>query len=173
MVYMYCLTKNALMRILNLSRCVHFFIWGSQLLWDGSSKSHEETWEHVSVHWQQGKYQLWANCLVCWNPVLNACPRVPKQHFYSFHILSSNDSVTPPLAFKSIVNKFPLSLNRQFSVRSDELAEKEIDPCHARYCEFDLVLDTFEFKKIWWWIVNILRLERNDQHFADDFFSGI
>ena len=23
----------------------------------------EETWEHVSVHWQQGNYQLWANYL--------------------------------------------------------------------------------------------------------------
>ena len=22
----------------------------------------EETWEHISVHWQQGKFQLWANC---------------------------------------------------------------------------------------------------------------
>ena len=25
----------------------------------------EETWKHVSVHWQQGKRQLWANCFMC------------------------------------------------------------------------------------------------------------
>ena len=29
----------------------------------------EETWDHVSVHWQQGNYQLWANCVMYWNPV--------------------------------------------------------------------------------------------------------
>ena len=28
----------------------------------------EETCEHASVHWQQGYYQLWANCCMCWNP---------------------------------------------------------------------------------------------------------
>ena len=27
------------------------------------------TWEHVSVHWQQGNYQLWADCFRCWNLV--------------------------------------------------------------------------------------------------------
>ena len=31
----------------------------------------KETWEHVSVHWQHGKYQLWANCFMRWMPVLN------------------------------------------------------------------------------------------------------
>ena len=31
----------------------------------------KETWEHVSVYWQQVKYQLWANCFMCWMPVLN------------------------------------------------------------------------------------------------------
>ena len=36
----------------------------------------EETWEHVPVHWRQGKYRLWVNCLVCWMPASNACPRV-------------------------------------------------------------------------------------------------
>ena len=25
----------------------------------------EETWEHVSVHWQQGNYLLWVNCFMC------------------------------------------------------------------------------------------------------------
>ena len=34
-----------------------------------------ETWEHVSVHCHQGKYQLWANCFMCWMPALNAGPR--------------------------------------------------------------------------------------------------
>ena len=29
----------------------------------------EETWEHVSVHWHQGNYQLWVNCFMCWNSV--------------------------------------------------------------------------------------------------------
>ena len=28
----------------------------------------EDTWEHASVHWQQGKCQLWANCFICWMP---------------------------------------------------------------------------------------------------------
>ena len=32
----------------------------------------EETWEHVPVHRQQSKYQLWANCFMCWMPVSNA-----------------------------------------------------------------------------------------------------
>ena len=34
-----------------------------------------ETWEHVSVHWQQGKYQLWPNCFMGWLPVLNRGPQ--------------------------------------------------------------------------------------------------
>ena len=29
----------------------------------------EDTLDHVSVHWQQGNYQLWANCYKCRNPV--------------------------------------------------------------------------------------------------------
>ena len=29
----------------------------------------EETWEHVSVHWLQGKYPIWANCFMRWMPV--------------------------------------------------------------------------------------------------------
>ena len=28
----------------------------------------EETWEHVSVHWHRGNYQLWENCCMCCNP---------------------------------------------------------------------------------------------------------
>ena len=26
----------------------------------------EEVWQHVSLHWQQGKYQLWENCFMRW-----------------------------------------------------------------------------------------------------------
>ena len=40
----------------------------------------EETWDYVSVHWQQGNYQLWANCFMCWNPVAIAGIRVSRQH---------------------------------------------------------------------------------------------
>ena len=39
----------------------------------------EETWEHVSVHWQQGNYQLWANCFMCWNQGAIAGFRVSRQ----------------------------------------------------------------------------------------------
>ena len=38
----------------------------------------EETWKHVSVHWHQGNYQLWAYCLKC-NPVAIAGLRVSRQ----------------------------------------------------------------------------------------------
>ena len=38
----------------------------------------EETWEHVSMHWQQGRYLLWVNCLTCWTPALNAVPGVSQ-----------------------------------------------------------------------------------------------
>ena len=34
-----------------------------------------ETWEHVSVHWHQGKYQLRATCFTRWIPVLNRGPQ--------------------------------------------------------------------------------------------------
>ena len=34
-----------------------------------------ETWEHISVHWQQGKYQIWANCFMCWMPAANPGPQ--------------------------------------------------------------------------------------------------
>ena len=34
----------------------------------------KETWKLVSMHWQQGKYQLWANCYMCWMPVANSKP---------------------------------------------------------------------------------------------------
>ena len=44
----------------------------------------KETWEHVSVHWQQGKYQLWANCFMRWMPLLNRGPQslrdTPRPH---------------------------------------------------------------------------------------------
>ena len=39
----------------------------------------EESWEHVSVHWQHGNHQLWANCFTCWNPVSIAGLRVSRQ----------------------------------------------------------------------------------------------
>ena len=39
----------------------------------------EGTWEHVSVRWHQGNYQLWANCLMHWNPVSIAGLRVSRQ----------------------------------------------------------------------------------------------
>ena len=39
----------------------------------------EETWEHVFVHWQQGKFQLWANCLMSWPQVENPGPRVAQR----------------------------------------------------------------------------------------------
>ena len=39
----------------------------------------EETWEHVSVHWQRGKYRLWANRFICWMSVSNAGSRVSRQ----------------------------------------------------------------------------------------------
>ena len=32
----------------------------------------EETQEHISVHWQQGKCQLWSNCSMSWNVI--SCP---------------------------------------------------------------------------------------------------
>ena len=38
----------------------------------------EETWEHVSVHWQQDKLQLWANCLTSRSPISNAGLRISK-----------------------------------------------------------------------------------------------
>ena len=38
----------------------------------------EETCEHVSVHWQQGKFQLWANCFKSRSPVSNAGLRISK-----------------------------------------------------------------------------------------------
>ena len=31
----------------------------------------EEILEHVSVHWQQGKCKLWANCFMWWMPAVN------------------------------------------------------------------------------------------------------
>ena len=34
-----------------------------------------QTWEHVSVHWQQGKCRLWEICLVCRMPAANASPK--------------------------------------------------------------------------------------------------
>ena len=33
----------------------------------------KETWEHVFLHWQQGK--LWANCFMRWMPVLKRGPQ--------------------------------------------------------------------------------------------------
>ena len=57
----------------------------------------EETCEHISAHWQQGKYQLWANCVTCLMPASNAGPRF---------------SVAPPTtAVSSVLTKrddFPL-----------------------------------------------------------------
>ena len=38
----------------------------------------EETWDHVSVHWKQGNYQLGANCFMCWNPVAIAGLKVSR-----------------------------------------------------------------------------------------------
>ena len=38
-----------------------------------------DTWDHVSMHWQQGNYQLWANCFMCWNPISIAGLNVSRQ----------------------------------------------------------------------------------------------
>ena len=35
----------------------------------------KDIWEHVSVHYWQGKFQLWANCFMCLIPVANCGPR--------------------------------------------------------------------------------------------------
>ena len=45
-------------RIISFKRYSHYFCM-------------EEPWEHVSVHWQLGNYQLWANCFMCWNHLPN------------------------------------------------------------------------------------------------------
>ena len=34
------------------------------------------TWLHLSVHWQQGKYQSWANCFMGWMLVASWDPRI-------------------------------------------------------------------------------------------------
>ena len=34
----------------------------------------EETWEHVYVHWQRGKFKLWANCFMSLLPLTNHRP---------------------------------------------------------------------------------------------------
>ena len=34
----------------------------------------KETWKYASVHWLQGKCQLWANCFMCWMPAANLGP---------------------------------------------------------------------------------------------------
>ena len=42
----------------------------------------EETWEHVSVHWQQGNYQLWVNyfwTFMCWIPDSNVGASILRQ----------------------------------------------------------------------------------------------
>ena len=39
----------------------------------------EETWEHVSGHWQQGNDHLWANWITCWNPVTITGLRISRQ----------------------------------------------------------------------------------------------
>ena len=39
----------------------------------------KETWEAVSVHWQQGNYRLWVKCFMCWMPASNAGLRVSRQ----------------------------------------------------------------------------------------------
>ena len=38
----------------------------------------EETWEHVSVRWQQGKFQLWANSFMSRCPVSSAGLKIWK-----------------------------------------------------------------------------------------------
>ena len=65
--------KNAV--ILYQERCIwrHYDLY-SEMKFNSliiSSFCKKETWEHVSVHWQQGKYQLWANCFIRWMPMLN------------------------------------------------------------------------------------------------------
>ena len=48
----------------------------------------EETWDHVSVHWQRGNYQLWANCC---QYVIDIYVYVKqKQHLYINIILYTN-----------------------------------------------------------------------------------
>ena len=37
--------------------------------------SMKETWEHVSMHWQQGDFELWVNCFMCWMPAANPLPQ--------------------------------------------------------------------------------------------------
>ena len=74
----------------------------------------EETWNHVFVHRQLDKYQVWAICFMCWMPDSNAGPKVSRQlsqpllswklwkctlcrhrvHFQSFH---HNTDITPRL----------------------------------------------------------------------------
>ena len=74
----------------------------------------EETWNHVFVHRQLDKYQVWAICFMCWMPDSNAGPKVSRQlsqpllswklwkctlcrhrvHFQSFH---HKTDITPRL----------------------------------------------------------------------------
>ena len=35
----------------------------------------KHTWEHVFLHWQQRKLQLWAGCFICWTPITNVGSR--------------------------------------------------------------------------------------------------
>ena len=50
-----------------------------------------QKWEHVSMHWQQGKCQLCANCFLSWMPAAN------------WGSLNLRDTYPPPTTVSSVV----------------------------------------------------------------------
>ena len=57
-----------------------FLLWKGILFLIGYCFCMKKTWENVSLHWQQGKWQLWANRFMCWMPVLHPGSYSLRQH---------------------------------------------------------------------------------------------
>ena len=61
-----------------------------------------DTWEHVSMHWHQRRFQLWANCFICWKPVANPGPQSLIDNSATNHGVE-----WPPITVSSVITIRP------------------------------------------------------------------
>ena len=86
----------------------------------------EETREHVSEHWQEGNYQLWANCFMCWNPVSIAglgsfkATLPPDYGDFPNHSAMTRPSKCTDTIYKSLHGLTPSYLTEKLSSRPNK-----------------------------------------------------
>ena len=93
----------------------------------------KETSEHVPVHWQQGEFQWWTHCFICWMPASNH--GVSHDQGYTFGLVITRS--TEDIVSNFEINDPALSDHNSVHIKCDNLGQLcpvQYDSCWCPGC---------------------------------------